>query len=166
MPLPRDYGPAGRISFIFMNYGLQWVQIILMITFWYRIYPMISYLIVPVSNLLYSEMWKILMNLFKHNSTRLLGHLSAKHPYTADKVFLLTQNRENLYLEVHVHGRIKFCQRPQIVHPWCRIYRLRKMRLMKSEFKFWFSTPKLPYKWIFKVHTWKKICWSVIIFVV
>jgi len=43
-------------------------------------------------------MSKSLMNLFKHNSTRLSGRLSTKYPHTiADKVFLWMHGSHNLH---------------------------------------------------------------------
>jgi len=49
-------------------------------------------------------MSKILMNLFKHNSTRLFGRLSTKYPHTGD----ITHGPKNLYFKFHVYGRINF----------------------------------------------------------
>jgi len=53
----------------------------------------------------------ILMNLFKHNSTRLYGRLSTKYSCSVDKQFLLKRGRHNLYFELHVHGLINFYRR-------------------------------------------------------
>jgi len=41
--------------------------------------------------------------------------------HTVDKDFLLMHGRHNLYFKLHVHGRIHFCRRPQVVNPWFNV---------------------------------------------
>jgi len=47
----------------------------------------------------------------------LFGHLSAKHPHTVEKEFVLMHSRYNIYFKLHVQGRINYYPRSQVVRP-------------------------------------------------
>jgi len=74
---------AGRITHIFMNYGCQWVQDIL-----------------------------VFLRCFCSASIRLFGHLSTKYADTVQKEFVLVQGHHKLYFISHVHGRHTFLSKP------------------------------------------------------